>query len=359
LSVTYNYYDIIVNIPTDNALDYNFKKANYEIISRMLHNADWSYLYNESNINKATEFFYKSVFDIIKVNITKKNKRRRFTPPWFSLKFRELLKKKKVAHRKLKNSGDNKDHIHFSYLRALCKKKSRLCYSLYLTNIQNSLIKNPRSFWNYIKNSKTSSNFPNSISYEGKLSDKPLDIANLFSNYFGSVYKKPNFVNPSSLYHIEDLVYCSNITISVEEVFDALSNLGFETCSGPNMLPPILINNYRYALAKPTHYLFSLSLKAGKFPLKWKSSFITPIWKSGDRSNINNYRPISKLSTLPKLFEKLIVPQISKIFSNILMNEQHGFRSEKSITTNLLVYYTFLAQEVSCGKQVDVVYTVS
>jgi hypothetical protein len=91
----------------------------------MLHNADWSYLYNESNINKAIEFFYKSVFDIIKVNITQKNKRRCFTPSWFSLELRELLKKKKVAHRKFKNSGNNKDRIHFSYLRALCKKKNQ------------------------------------------------------------------------------------------------------------------------------------------------------------------------------------------------------------------------------------------
>jgi hypothetical protein len=128
---------------------------------------------------------------------------------------------------------------------------------------------------------------PNSMSYEGKLSDEPLNIANLFSNCFSSVYKKLNFENPSSLHHIEDLVHCSNITISVEEVFDALSNLGFETYSGPDMLPPTLINSCRYALSKPIHYLFSLSLKTGKFSLKWKSSFITSIWKSGDRSKIS------------------------------------------------------------------------
>lgn len=66
-----------------------------------------------------------------------------------------------------------------------------------------------------------------------------------------------------------------------------------------------------------TYYLFSLSLKTGEFPLKWKSSFVSPIWKYGDRFVVNNHRPISKLSMLPKLFEKLIVPKMSNIFSNI------------------------------------------
>lgn len=47
---------------------------------------------------------------------------------------------------------------------------------------------------------------------------------------------------------------------------------------------------------------------------------------------------------------------MSKIFSSILINEQHEFQSEKSITINLLVYHSFLVL-VSCGKQVDVVYT--
>lgn len=48
---------------------------------------------------------------------------------------------------------------------------------------------------------------------------------------------------------------------------------------------------------------------------------------------------------------------MSVIFSNTLINEQHGFRREKLINTYLLVYYSILIQAVSSGKQVDVVYT--
>lgn len=72
---------------------------------------------------------------------------------------------------------------------------------------------------------------------------------------------------------------------------------------------------------------------------------------------INNYRLILKLSTLPKLFEELLVPKMSSIFNSILINEKYGFRTDKSINTHLVGFYSFLMQEVSTGKQVDVEYT--
>lgn len=49
-------------------------------------------------------------------------------------------------------------------------------------------------------------------------------------------------------------------------------------------------------------------MKSGvvEFPDIWKKSFITTIYKSGDKSNVRNYRPISKLSGIPKSFEVII-----------------------------------------------------
>lgn len=62
------------------------------------------------------------------------------------------------------------------------------------------ILENLRSFWNNIKNSKTSSNLPNSMSCEDKRFDEPLNTANLFSDYFSSAYKKKKtiLINSSS-----------------------------------------------------------------------------------------------------------------------------------------------------------------
>lgn len=71
----------------------------------------------------------------------------------------------------------------------------------------------------------------------------------------------------------------------------------------------------------------------------------------------NNYRPISKLSSLPKLFEKILEPKLSSLFNNVKINEQHGFRTQKSTSTNLLVYLTNIIGSMEKQKQVDAIYT--
>ncbi|KAF0715110.1 Reverse transcriptase domain-containing protein, partial [Aphis craccivora] len=90
--------------------------------------------------------------------------------------------------------------------------------------------------------------------------------------------------------------------------------------------------------AYPLHSLFNQSLTTGVIPKSWKSVLISPIFKKGDRSSVLNFRPISKISIIPKLFTKIINSKLYPILNNILIDEQHGFRSGRSTTTNLAVF---------------------
>jgi hypothetical protein len=69
-----------------------------------------------------------------------------------------------------------------------------------------------------------------------------------------------------------------------------------------------------------------------------KFSYITPIFKKGDRKIIINYRPISKISLIAKIFSKVITLKITPLFKNVLVDEQHGFRNGKSTVTNLAIF---------------------
>ena len=95
----------------------------------------------------------------------------------------------------------------------------------------------------------------------------------------------------------------------------------------------------------------------GIFPEIWKKSFITPIHKSGDKVNVWNYRPISKLSAIPKIFESIITKKLSLLVSQQLVNNQHGFRQKKSILTNLILYQNKIISAFEHGQQVDSIYT--
>ena len=74
------------------------------------------------------------------------------------------------------------------------------------------------------------------------------------------------------------------------------------------------------------------------FPQKWKVARVTPICKSGHQSEMNNYRPISVLSGVSGLFEKLVHDQLFEFLSanNLLSNTQFAYRKLHSMITSLM-----------------------
>ena len=92
----------------------------------------------------------------------------------------------------------------------------------------------------------------------------------------------------------------------------------------------LLINS----IAKPLEYLFNLCLANSEFPDNMKISIIKPVFKANDKKQIINYRPISLLPQISKIFEKIIYNRMMDfIYKNKIINDnQYGF-VEKSNTT--------------------------
>jgi len=85
-----------------------------------------------------------------------------------------------------------------------------------------------------------------------------------------------------------------------------------------------------------------------KFPNAWKMARIKPIFKKGDKSNIQNYRPISNLNSISKIFERCI---LNRLPDSIDGPNQHGFRKEHSTTTAGLEIQSTLAGLIDKGRQ--------
>ena len=84
--------------------------------------------------------------------------------------------------------------------------------------------------------------------------------------------------------------------------------------------------------------IFNSSLANGIYPDDWKSASVTPLFKHGERSNIDKYRPISVVSIVGKVFERIIYNQLFAYLwdRNILSKHQSGFRVLHSTVTALL-----------------------
>jgi len=93
------------------------------------------------------------------------------------------------------------------------------------------------------------------------------------------------------------------------------------------------------------------------FPKMLKMSSVTPIFKSGDESDVKNYRSISILSHIAKLFELLVLRNIKPSVNNILINEQYGFRPGRSSVSNLIILNNYILKAFEEHSQVDVIFT--
>ncbi|KAL1448200.1 hypothetical protein WDU94_003589 [Cyamophila willieti] len=126
---------------------------------------------------------------------------------------------------------------------------------------------------------------------------------------------------------------------------------------GPDGIHPFFLKTCYSTLSHPLFLLFNQSLSTGTFPCIWKHSFIKPIPKKDlSKTNISNYRPISILSAVPKLFESLVLDKFLPFVSRVIIDNQHGFVPGKSVTSNLLVYSNFLYSEFSHHHQIDSLY---
>ena len=88
-----------------------------------------------------------------------------------------------------------------------------------------------------------------------------------------------------------------------------------------------LLKDAGHTVAESLVKIFNLSIQTAIFPDEWKMARVTPIFKEGDKTNCGNYRPISVISAIAKLFEKLVCNQLSIFLleNNIISEQQSGF----------------------------------
>ena len=102
-------------------------------------------------------------------------------------------------------------------------------------------------------------------------------------------------------------------------------------------------------ISEPLSFIFNLCISQGYFPIELKSGCITPTYKKGEHSNIENYRPVCSLSQFSKIFEKVVFSQMYEYLTenNILFKSQHGFRSNHSTETAAIEFIDHIKSEIS------------
>ena len=124
--------------------------------------------------------------------------------------------------------------------------------------------------------------------------------------------------------------------VSIPRVAESLVNLNSRKSAGPDGLSPKLLKLLVPVIAVPLTKLFNRCIISSVWPSQWKLSNVTPVYMNEDEKSKSSYRPISVLSTIPKVFEKLKFDQLYRHFLPLFSDNMSGFLRGHSCCTALL-----------------------
>ena len=141
-------------------------------------------------------------------------------------------------------------------------------------------------------------------------------IASHFNKFFSSIAGKlvrkiPNTTKTFDLYLNKQSGKSFFLSpILPDDVEALISTLKVHKAVGPSSIPTIILKQFKKFLSKPLANLINLSFSTGVFPKILNQAKIIPIFKKGDQQDCNSYRPISLLSNISKIIEKLVHRQL-------------------------------------------------
>ena len=286
----------------------------------------------------------------------KEHKCKKHHKAWITNSLKDACKKKNKLYVAFKKNPTFQNECKYKKYKNKLTNILRTCEETYYSNKLDKVKADNKETWrvlNEILNRKKRSicNQPENYNYGKHIYKIPKDIANGFNKYFADIgpslsSKIP--VGKGNIYdhmhtNIKDSIFITRITEF--EVLKTVKNFKKKKSNDPHGLSMEILMQVIPNIVKPLTYICNKSFLEGCFPDSMKISRIVPIFKAGDKSSLNNYRPISILPQFSKLLEKLFENRLLSFVekNNVLNDNQYGFRQNRSTTIALFD----LSQKVS------------
>lgn len=330
-----------------------FRRGNYERMRQQLDGINFQHEINHRDLDSAFDFFYCTMQSLVQNNVPKTViKTNENKPKWWSSELQRLKNRRDKLYKRSKHEDVNDEYtaasLKFNELAATLEKR-------YIDSVQENINVNPSDFWQFAKLQDKSPSYPSEMHYNERIGSTPNEIVELFADFF-----ETNYVPDIEQWSFESVYRASadakEINVTLFDIENAIHSLKWKGGMGPDEVSPYVIKMCVESITWPIWLLFQKSFEAGRIPERLKRARIVPIFKNGDKSGINNYRMIAITSVILKIFERAIKSQLSSIIEPFISNAQHGFRSKRSITTNLLSLSIKAHEAFERSNQLDIFY---
>ena len=325
-------------------------EENIAAFKARLMSVDWNVIYAEQCPQNAYSLFQRILLDAYDVFPLRQSRpTRKASKPWLTTALKESIhRKNKLYKATIKRPTEvniTRYKIYRKILTKLLKKSEKDYYHTKLIELK----KNLKKTWDVLKN-LCGIKFKQKCQSEFKINNNststPIEIANGFNECFINLGKdlaeKIPHVNKNAIDYLRPRIthslFCEPAT--EDEVFSIFKQMKC-TSAGWDAMAPRVLKSVSDVISAPLTHVLNLSLAQGIVPSELKIARVTPIYKSGDNQLCINYRPVSVLPCLSKIFERCMYNRLFKFFeSNRVLNDcQFGFRKDSSpeLALSLLV----------------------
>ena len=281
---------------------------------------------------------FKSIYkDAVYRCVPLSKKKGKKKPPWLSKELLKLIEQKRKAWKNHKLVQSAESWSQFSKLMKNLKKRIQKAKLNFEKKIARDAKHNPKAFYAYLGGKRSNRTGVGPLQdNNGNIVSDDAAQAQMLNDYYATVFEVESLPAPSQMDCTTEATI-EDIEITSAMVKEELKKLKRHSAPGPDGIENVVLIEASDELIKPLVILFKKSLRTGVAPQDWRCANVTPVFKSGNKKLVSNYRPISLTSTISKILESLVRTSIrSHILSNdLLRSSQHGFMNRKSCLTNL------------------------
>ena len=337
-----------------------------------LQEADWNSVYQCNDVNRSWAYFKKILVETFNRHAPEMSKRIKGRPcPWLTQDIRRELNDRDNALRKARCTKSTDDWNIYRRKRNQCTNHVKQAKNNYHKELLTENQNNTKQFWNHIKKLLPTSNVkskPTSNLHDHTTTTTcPKGKANMFCNYFADVAKNLKSKSMPMIDFVWKSVKVNPIRtdkifkfspVSENEILNLLLELKEKKATGIDQLPSNLLKDAAPVIAKPLSHIINTSLTTSIFPTEWKQARITPLFKSGNCSSVENYRPISILPVVSKITEKVVKKQLTKYLedNNLLTDHQFGYRKRSSTEMAANLFLDNIRKEINKGRLVGALF---
>ena len=272
---------------------------------------------------------------------------------WYDLECRTKKREFDLAIDIYKETNDDDDlkrlcSVRNSY-RLLCRQKKRKCKERFANDLVKLSKENSRQFWKKIKRKKKKLTNPTC--------DFDFYFRNLFENTTATVSDDINDVL-NEYNQLDNVLHDVSLDrdFTMDELEKAIKKLNNNKSPGSDFILNEFLKNNTFLFKKALLIIFNTIFDTGIFPSSWTLGLIVPIHKKGDVNSAENYRGISLISCMSKLFTNMINIRLNKWAesNSHLDNFQFGFRDKRSTVDAIFLLQSTVEYFLSQKKKLYV-----